>query len=214
MDRAVPVVALTLLSLVSLVSPSSAATFAEGLTARGFELVVDTDGVTVFRDTRAETIRLVAEGRIEAPPVAVRAALLDYERHVGVVSRLAESRVLERGPASLLVYQRLSLPVVSDRDMALRVTWGGAPTKSWIAFEAVREGGPAATDGVVRLTRYTGRWQLQAVDGGRATRARLSMDMDMGGSLPPRLASANAGQDVPALYAAITRLLGQTAAGR
>lgn len=210
MDRAVPVVALAL--LVSLAAPSSAATFAERLTARGFERVVELDGVTVFRDTHAETIRLVAEGRIEASPGAVRAALLDYERHVGAVARLAESRVLERGPASLLVYQRLSLPVVSDRDMTLRVTWGGGPTKSWVAFRAVPDGGPPATDGLVRLTRYTGRWQLQAVDGGRATRARLSMDMDLGGSLPPRLASANAGQDVPALFAAISRLSGRTAA--
>jgi len=213
-DRVVPALASALLFALVAAPALAGPSLAERLTARGFEQVVESDGVTVFRDTRAATIRLVAEGRIEGPPAAVRSALLDYEHHVGVVARLSESRILERAPASLLVYQRLALPVIDDRDMTLRVTWGGGAAKPWIAFQAVRDGGPAPPEGVVRLTRYTGRWQLQPIDGGRATLARLSMDMDMGGSLPPRMAAANAGADIPALFASMGRLLGETATTR
>jgi len=193
--------------LVHLAVPGAARTLAERLRARGYEPVTEEGGVSVFRQAQSDTIRLVAEGRFAAPPERVRAALLDYERHVGCVARLAESRVLARDDDSLLVYQRLSLPVVADRDMTLRVTWGAEAGGSWIAYRAVTGEGPACPEGVVRLTRYRGRWQLRPADGGRATVARLSVDMDMGGSLPPRLAAANAGQDLPALYAAISSLL-------
>lgn len=212
MSRAVPPVVLVL-ALVFFLTPAGAATLAERLRARGYDLVVEDGGVSVFRDANASTIRLVAQGRLEAPPERVRAALLDYERHVGVVSRVSESRILERRTTGLLVYQRLSLPVVSDRDMTLRVTWGGDQRDGWIAYEAVADGGPAVPDGVVRLDHYRGRWRLKAADGGRATIARLTIDMDMGGSLPPRLAAANAGKDIPALFDAIATLLDRSAMG-
>lgn len=212
MYRAVPPAVLVSL-LVALLTPAAAATLTERLAARGYDLVVEDDGVSVFRDANSETIRLIAQGRFAAPPERVRAALLDYERHVGIVDRLSESRILERGRSALLVYQRLSLPVVSDRDMTLRVTWGGDQRAAWIAYEAVAEGGPAVPDGVVRLDHYSGRWQLKATDGGRATVARLSVDMDMGGSLPPRMAAANAGKDIPALFTAIGALLERSALG-
>lgn len=209
MYQAVPPIAFALALLLSTTS-AAGEPFAESLHRKGFDLVMEKDGVSVFRHRDSERIRFVAEGRFAAPPERVRATLLDYERHAGVVERVAESRILERSDDALLVYQRLALPLIDDRDMTLRVTWGGSHAAPWIAYEAV-PGGPAVEAGVVRLQSYRGRWKLQATDGGRTTRARLFVDMEMGGSLPPALASSNAGRDVPALFAAISQLLERSA---
>lgn len=211
LSRAVPPVAIALALLLGAAS-AHAASFAERLHEKGYELILEKDGVSVYKHRNCERIRFVAEGRFEASPERVRAALLDYERHVGLVDRLSDSRILEKKDAELLVYQRLALPLISDRDMTLRVTWGGDARKAWISYEAVK-GGPSPVDGVVRLRHYRGKWRLKALEGGHATRARLFVDMDMGGSLPPALASSNAGKDVPALFRAIARLLERTARG-
>src|SRR5512138_3158385 len=62
----------------------------------GMERIARERGVTVFKDPEARVIRLGAEGRIPGSPEQVFRALLDYERQVGKLERLAESRVLDR----------------------------------------------------------------------------------------------------------------------
>jgi hypothetical protein len=153
-------------------------------------------------------VRIAAEGRIQAPPAAVRAALLSYNRHAGAVARVLESRVLSRGEGWLRVYQRLSLPIVSDRDFTLLVRWGSRGKLDWLHWQVAPGHGPPPREGVVRVALNQGTWQLYPVDGARATHARYMLRLDLAGSLPRFLARSGAGKEVPALFGAICRLAG------
>ena len=99
----------------------------------GYAMIRQGESVTVFRREGSRAVDLYAERVIAAPPSRVRAVLLDYERHPTFLKRMAELRVLERGADSLLVYQRLRLPVIKDRDMVLEVRWGGSGAALWCA---------------------------------------------------------------------------------
>jgi hypothetical protein len=163
-------------------------------------------GVTVYQNKDSRYIDLAAEGVVPAPPAAVQRALLAYEKQAGVVPRLAEVKVLARGKQWLRVYQRLSLPVIDDRDFNLRVRWGGDDDKGrWIRYNSTDEG-PPPRDGVVRVTHNTGKWLLDGVHGGSRTRLRMISSIDIAGDVPSWMAKSDAGDDIPKLYEAICRL--------
>ncbi len=178
----------------------------DALDSAGFDAVADDQGVMVYVDPNSEIVRVAAEGQIDASPEKVREALLDYEHQVGVMKRLTESRVLERGSDSLLVYQRLTLPIVDDRDYTLRVKWGADGRTLWVKYTAVADQGPAARDGIVRVSNHSGSWQLSPIRSGEATWARFQMHMDLAGWIPHSLARSGAGDEVPALFASVRQL--------
>jgi len=171
-----------------------------------YERAGDKDGVAVFERAGSSLIRIGAEGRLPAPPEQVLTALLDYSRHADVLERLAECRVLERGEDWLVVYQRLGLPVIDDRDFALRLTWGKAADRHWIRYRTV-SAGPPPTAGVVRVTRHFGGWDLLPAEGGRATLARYQSNIDMAGSVPGWMTKSGAADELPALFRSMCRLL-------
>ncbi|MBW2526260.1 MAG: hypothetical protein JRI23_18915 [Deltaproteobacteria bacterium] len=161
----------------------------------GFEQVDELDGIIVYSHGRSQLLHFVAEARFDAPPRAVQLALLDYERHPEHIHRLASSRVLRRGPGSLVVYQRLDMPVIDDRDYTLAVTWGQRGGILWLSFQALPFG-PPRVDGVVRVRSHSGGWRLEPVEGGTATRARYETRMDLGGWIPLWMARGSAGKEV------------------
>ena len=155
----------------------------------------------------AKLVRIAAEGLIPAPVADVRDMILDYRRQEGKVDRVKHSRVLRQGTGWMIVYQRLDLPVIDDRDFTLRLTWGEAPASQWVIFDAANSQGPPPQRGVVRVTEHSGSWQLKAVEGGRSTFARFQTRIDLGGSLPKWLARSGAGKELPTLFANICRLV-------
>ncbi|MBW2523283.1 MAG: SRPBCC family protein [Deltaproteobacteria bacterium] len=171
-----------------------------------FERVGETDGVTVFERRDASLISVGAQGPLPAPPETVLAALLDYSRHAEVLERLAECRVLERGDDWLVVYQRLGLPVIDDRDFTLRLNWGHDAERHWIRYRAVPEG-PPPVDGVIRVTRHFGGWDLLPADGGKTTRARYQSNIDMAGAVPLWMTRSGAADELPALFRSMCSLL-------
>ena len=170
------------------------------LTVAGYLEVATRDGVVVLQREKATGIDLIAEGQFDAPPAAVLALLLDYERAPQFVKGVTESRILSRGPAELLVYQRLSLPIISDRDVTIRVTSGADGEVRWLAFKAANEDGPPPRSGIVRIPVDEGGWRLTPTADGKATRARYSVKLDLGGSLPRFIGKGRAGADIPALF--------------
>lgn len=179
---------------------------ATALARRGFELVGSRDGVAVYKHREAQDVRLVAEAVLPVVPERVQAALLDYDRQRGRIDRLAEVEVLERSANRLLVYQRLALPLVSDRDQTLLVRWGRNGDARWVTYEVAAEAGPPPKEGVVRLRKHSGKWQVQPGPQPGTTLLRFHVTIDMGGSLPKALAKAGAGRDVPDLFSAICHL--------
>jgi hypothetical protein len=172
----------------------------------GFAVIAQERGVTVYQNETADMIWLGAASVIPASPSAVQSALLDYERQVGKIGRLSEVKVLERRDNHLSVYQRLNLPVVSDRDYVLRVEHGVEPSRHWIAYWAVTDQGPSPRAGIVRVTRHRGVWELVPVKDGKATLLRYEMRIDMGGSVPLWMVKSSAGDEIPELYGSICRL--------
>jgi hypothetical protein len=164
----------------------------------GFRKIGEHAGVTVYRRD-AHAIDLAAEGDIDAPPEIVRRVLLDYANHPRWVHNLGESRVIERGANHLDVYQRLTLPMIEDRDYVMRVTWGDDGDTRWLRFYAL-DGGPPTPRHVVRLSVHQGSWLLIPNGDGRSTHAVYRMQMELGGSLPMWLARGRACHDVPHLF--------------
>jgi|GEM_PF-3282175 len=174
--------------------------FDRSLTSVGFEEIDREDGVTVYSDPDSELIRAAAETRLDVPPDVVLQSVLDYEGQRGVVKRVSRSQVLSRSPGRLLVYQRLNLPIVDDRDYTLEVTNGRDGDVLRVTFEVAAGRGLPELDGVVRVPHHSGSWQLKPLDGGRATLVRFQTCIDMGGMIPRWLVRSNTAKELPNLF--------------
>jgi len=184
------------------------------LEAEGYQRVAEQDGMAAYQQIEGGVIRVAAEGVVLASPEAVRLSLLDYGRQIGRVGRLAEARVLERGEDSLLVYQRLDLPLIDDRDYTLLVRWGETDGVLWVAHEAIHGGGPRPRGGAVRVVEHSGGWELHPIRGGEATLARFRNTIDLSGSLPTWLARSGAARELPSLFQGIRSLSAELAMAR
>jgi len=137
-----------------------------------------------------EGLRVVIEGRIEAPLDRVRAVLLDLEAFGEWFPSISQWTVLERERGVALVHGSQDMPwPVRDRDYVVRYRW---PLESDEPFEleAVAQRGalPAPEKGVVRLENLRTVWRL-AAEGSRATRVEYDYAGDPGIPLPAWVAS-------------------------
>ena len=164
------------------------------------------DGVEVYMRKDTGAIELAAVGEFDAPPAEVQAALLDYGAHVRINKHLAESTVLARTSGEELVYQHLKLPVIKDRDFTLRVTWNEKAARG-IQFTIDGAHGPAATKKAVRMSTLNGRWDLEPIRDGNATRAVYHVQIDFAGSVPRWMVRGGAAKDLPGVYIGMRRLV-------
>jgi hypothetical protein len=163
-------------------------------------------GIEVYLHKNAAAIELAAVGELDAPPAEVMAALLDYGAHARINPHLSESTVLMRRAGEQLVYQHLKLPVIKDRDFTLRVSWIEG-TQRGLAFSIDGAHGPAPTKKAVRLTMLNGRWDLEPIRDGNATRAVYHVQIDFAGSVPRWMVRGGAAKDLPSVYIGIRRLI-------
>jgi uncharacterized protein YndB with AHSA1/START domain len=177
------------------------------LSQQGFERVGENKGVVVYRKAKTRNVELAAEGELPAPPARVLALLTDYDHHQHWVKRLAESHVVGRGPSSIDVYQRLSFPVVSDRDFTLHVTWGEDGEARWVRTQTDNSKGPPPKSGVVRVATNECEWRLEPTADGKRTMAVYRLNLDLGGSIPAWMARDHALKDVPGLFEAMRKEL-------
>jgi len=174
-------------------------------TRSGFEIVARERGVTVYKNDTSNMIWVGAAGQLPAAATKIQQVLLDYNRQVGKIGRLSEARVLSRDDDGMYVYQRLNLPVISDRDFTVRVESGASDPRWWVAYWAVTDRGPAPRDGIVRVTRHRGVWDLIKLTD-NTTWVRFEVRIALGGSLPLWMAKGGAGKELPELFANVCRL--------
>jgi hypothetical protein len=183
----------------------TAAFAAKSFPGKGFKQVLRKKGVVVYKNADSDFVHVAADAIIKAPPRVVQRAILKYDKQPGKVPRLSEAKILEKGKSSLRVYQRLSLPVIDDRDFILQVKWGGNDKKRWVSFRTT-EKGPSPRKGIVRVTYNVGKWHLTPTNEGRHTRLRLVNGIDIAGDLPTWAAKSGGADDIPELYEAVCRL--------
>lgn len=147
-------------------------------------------------------------GVIDAPPAAVFAVLDDSEAYPRFMPYTAQCRVLKREKDTVVAYQRLELPLISDRDYTLRsenAKWLGPDGPIFrIRWEPANELGPAPLPGVLRVNVCEGGWLLEP-QGGSATRATYTIYTDSGGTLPPMIANNGSKVAIRKVFEAIRR---------
>lgn len=117
-----------------------------------------------------------ASFEVAMPPGAALDALWKgLTEHAG--SLVTKREVLRRTADEIVVYDQMHTPVVSDRDMVMRLRH----TASEVRFEALEEGRPPA-EGYVRLTRVRGAWSAEVTPTG--TRLTYTCFSEPGGSVP------------------------------
>lgn len=168
---------------------------ASALAAEGFTLVGEEKGVRVYSREKRAGVEFAAEASLPAPPDQVGRALVDYSNHSKWQKHLKENKVLARGADSVVVYQRLDLPVIDDRDFTLQVTWGAEGPIRWIRFVTANERGPKPVSGVVRVNAHEGGWRLEP-EGASGTHAVYRFHLDIAGSVPSWLGKGQAKDDI------------------
>jgi hypothetical protein len=179
------------------------------LPTQGFVPVGESHGVQVYRREQGPGIELAGEGDFAAAPDRVERVLIDYASHPKWVKNLAESQVLSKGPNQLIVYQRLDLPLLDDRDYTLRVGWQKKGEALIVHFATDPHAGPPPRHKVVRVGLHEGEWRLEPIAGGRGTHAVYHFRIDLGGSMPGWMGRGRAAKDVPNLFEAIRHQLPQ-----
>lgn len=151
-------------------------------------------GVTIYSRTHPGTSlkEFKAVGEIESASPVVFAVIDDTEAYPTFMPYTVECRILKRDGDQVLTYQRLDLPLVSDRDYTLHSKherWLGPAGKNYrIHWEAANDLGPARKAGVQRVRFCEGGWLLEP-DGAGSTRATYSIFTDSGGALPAFIAN-------------------------
>src|ERR1700730_14009138 len=88
-----------------------------------WKLVKQASGVTIYSRPHpgSHLKEFRATGEIDAPSATAEKVIDEYEAYPSFMPYTAECRVLELHHDSLLVYQRISPKIISDRDYTIRI---------------------------------------------------------------------------------------------
>ena len=168
----------------------------------------DKDGVTIYRRPRARSNESKAIGDIAASTDVVHAVLEDVDSYPNFMPYTAECRILKREGDSLIAYQRISAPMVSDRDYTIRVRTtvkkserGTVYSSCWVTDNA---DGPPEKRGVVRVNLCEGSWLLEPT-GPNSTHATYEIYSDSGGFIPSFIKNSAGPAGIRKLFAAIRK---------
>jgi len=147
-------------------------------------------------------------GEIAAPIAIVRAVIDDVESYAQFMPYTVECRVLKREADSVLTYQRISAPLVNDRDYTVRVRTTAKTTEGGTSYlsrwETENALGPAPQRGVVRVNLCEGSWLLEPL-GPNNTRATYTILTDSGGILPAFIKNTGSQIGFRKMFAAIRK---------
>jgi len=174
-------------------------------------VVAQDGGLTIYQRPHpgSDLQEFKAVGVIQAPTDAVKRVLEDVEAHPQFMPYLKEVRVLSRDAKSRVSYQRVSPPLIGDRDYTVRVTFDTrrTPEGSFYSsrWQAANDVGPPVRKGITRVIVTQGSWQLEPAEGGRATRAIYQIFSDPEGSVPTAIVNAGSRSAIPKLFAGLRK---------
>ena len=168
------------------------------------------DGLIIYSRTRegSPLKEFKTVGTINALSNAVFAVLNDVEAYPSFMPYTSECSVLKRIGGCTIAYQRLALPLVSDRDYTLRSehskTTGPNGAIYRIQWEPANHLGPPEKPGVERVNVCEGGWLIEP-DGAGTTRATYTIYTDSGGAIPAVIANKGSRTAIRKMFAAIRK---------
>jgi ribosome-associated toxin RatA of RatAB toxin-antitoxin module len=173
-----------------------------------WKFISNKDDVTIYRRQRTFSRESKAIGEIAASTDLVHAVLEDLDSYTSFIPYTVECRVLKRDGDSVVAYQRISAPLVSDRDYTLRVHTtvkkaerGTTYFSHWTTDNAA---GPPERRGVVRVNLCEGSWLLEPT-GPNTTHATYLIYTDSGGMIPSFIKDRAGPAGIRKLFAAIRK---------
>lgn len=146
---------------------------------------------------------------IEATPATVYDVIGDFEHYVDFMPFVKESTVIERQSATELIsYQRLSPPLVDNRDYYIAVKLAPGTKENGGVYKSSWESRPdykPETKGSVRVRLNTGSWTIHPLDGGKKARVIYELVTHPGGSIPTWMANQSNTMALPDLFKAVRK---------
>ena len=155
----------------------------------GWRPVLEQDGVTVLERAAPDRALPVLRGEVEidADPYEIAAVIVDAPAQTEWMWQCLESRVLRDGPeGDDLVYQRIHARwPATDRDVVFESRTRVLEPERRVAihFHSTADAAAPPVDGLVRMARLDGEFEVSALAPGRS-RVRYTFDADPGGMLP------------------------------
>lgn len=174
--------------------------------AEDWRLDSEKDNVAIYSRTRSGSSlkEFRAIGIIDAPTDLVFAVIDDAESYSSFMPYTAEARVLKRTHNSLVGYQRLKFPLISDRDYTLLVKHQRDGSVHRIRWQPANDLGPAPKAGVLRVNVCEGGWLLEPQPDNR-TRATYEIFTDSGGTIPAFIANTGSRVAIRKIFEAIRK---------
>jgi Polyketide cyclase / dehydrase and lipid transport len=173
-----------------------------------WKFISNKDDVTIYRRPRMPSRESKAIGEISASTDLVHAVLEDVESYTSFMPYTVECRVLKRDADSIVAYQRISAPLVRDRDYTIRartiVKKTEAGTTYLIRWATDNAAGPPEKRGVVRVSLCEGSWLLEPT-GPNATHATYRVYTDSGGMIPSFIKDRAGPAGIRKMFAAIRK---------
>lgn len=175
-----------------------------------WKLVSTSDNVVLYRRSRAGPghYESKAIGEVSASTAIVHAVIDDLDSYSRFMPYTLECRVLKREGDSVLTYQRVSAPLVSDRDYTLRVRTTSKTVEGGTSYlsrwETENALGPVEIRGIVRVKLCEGGWLLEPM-GPNATRATYSVYTDSGGVIPAFIKNTGSQIGIRKIFTAIRK---------
>ena len=175
-----------------------------------WKLVSTSDGVALYRRSRPGRghYESKAIGEIVASTAIVHAVIDDVDAYSQFMPYTVESRILKREGDSVVGYQRISTPLVKDRDYTLRVRTTSKTVDGGTSYlsrwETDNASGPPERPGIVRIKLCEGGWLLEPV-APNLTRATYSIYTDSGGTIPAFIKNVGSQVGIRRIFAAIRR---------
>lgn len=176
----------------------------------GWTIAHQSADVTVFtRPHEGSSVReCKAVGVIDEEPIVVKRVLDDTADYPQFMPYVIETRTLSHTADGHIGYQRISPPIVGDRDYTVRVRCESKACPGGMSYcnrwEAANELGPAEIKGVTRVKITRGSWLLEPCAGGK-TKATYTIYSDSGGGIPTFLLNSANKTAIPKLFDAVRK---------
>ncbi len=176
-----------------------------------WKLVKRGSDVTIYErvqpDSSLKEYRAV--GAFAAAPEVIKNVLDDVELYPRFMPYVKTAQILSDNENTRVTYQRVSPPLIGDRDYVIETTCETNPLKGGgfcyvNRWQCAPDKGPAEKKGVVRVKITHGSWRLEPAKGG-GTVGTYTVFSDPQVTMPSLLVNSAAKSAIPRIFAAIAK---------